>query len=97
MSALRVVFHRPRFFISDVALGLWLDGQPIFQDGFLSGVDVSLPAAPGSHRLDAMIDLGVVRRRRSWDVDVPAPGCEVTIRYSRFWGNFAKKLDLRVV
>jgi hypothetical protein len=92
MSTLRVVFHRPGFFVSDIALGLWLDGQPIFQGGFLSGVDVSWPAASGHHRLDAMLDLGILKRRRTWDVDVPVAGCDVTIRYSRLWGNFSKKL-----
>lgn len=95
MSALRVVFPRPGFFISEIALSLWLDGQPIFQGGFLSGVDVTPAAAVGRHRLDAMLDLGIVKRRRTWEVDVPAEGCAVTIRYSRLWGNFSKTLDLR--
>jgi hypothetical protein len=53
------------------------------------------PAALGRHRLDAMLDLGIVQRRRTWDVDVPTEGCAVTICYSRLWGNLSKKLDLR--
>lgn len=95
MSTLRVLFPRPGFFLSDIALGFWLDGQPVFSGGFLSGVDLPLPAAPGLHRLDALIDIGLMKRRRTWEIDVPPGGCEVVIRYSRFWGNFAKQLELR--
>lgn len=88
MSAIRVTFPKPGFFLTDVRVVLLLDGAPIYDGGFLGGIDVTAAAAPGMHRVESVIDIGLVQRRRAWDVAAPAT---VTIEYSRFWGNFTKK------
>lgn len=89
---LRVVFARPSFFLSDIALAITLDGTPIFHGGFMSGVDVTVPVAPGRHQLASALDLAIVKRQRVWQLDVPEAGLAVELAYSRLWGNFAKRL-----
>jgi len=89
---LRVTFARPSFYVSDIAFVLTLDGAPIFGGGFLSGVDVTVPVAPGRHLLTSSLDLAIVKRTRTWQVDVPAGGLAVELVYSRMWGNFKKRL-----
>ena len=84
----RVTFARPGFFIADARVVLLLDGVPFYDGGFLAGIDAVAPAAPGLHRLESIIDIGIVQRRRAWDVAAP---CLVALEYSRLWGNFSKK------
>jgi hypothetical protein len=89
-SAIHISFSSPRFLMGGAQLVLLLDGMTIHAGGFKAGIDVTIPVAPGQHRLEAVIDLGIAKRRRAWDVAVPPSGCGVMIEYSRFWGNFAK-------
>jgi hypothetical protein len=91
MSTLRVVFPKPGFFLTDVRVSLTLDGAAIYDGGFLAGIDVSVDTSPGPHRIESIINIGIAKRRRAWDVDVPAGGCDVAIEYSRVWGNFTKR------
>jgi hypothetical protein len=86
--SLRITFAKPGFFITDARIVLLVDGQAIHDGSFLAGIDLRVPVAPGPHRLESVIDIGLARRRRAWDVIAP---CEVEIEYSRFWGNFSKK------
>jgi len=90
IGGVRVSFPRPGFFMGDARVVLLLDGATIYEGGFKAGIDVTLPAAPAQHRLESRIELGVVKRRRTWDLAVPSAGCVVTLAYSRLWGNFAK-------
>ncbi len=94
MSAVRLVFPRPGFFLNDVRALLTLDGALVYDGGFLAGIDVVVEATPGPHKLESVLDLGLFKRRRAWDVEVPATGCDVGIVYSRFWGNFSKKVTI---
>ena len=94
MASLRVVFPRPSFFLVDVRVTLTLDGQPVHDGTFMAGFAVALDVAPGRHVLASVIDLGLARRTREWVLEVPASGGDATISYSRFWGNFSKKLPL---
>ncbi len=89
---LHVSFPAPRFFLGDVRVLLLLDGAAIHDGGFKAGIDVTVPVAPGQHRLESALVFGSMRRRRGWDVAVPPSGCDVILEYSRFWGNFAKGL-----
>lgn len=87
-----MTFAKPGFFLTDIRVVLLLDGAPVYDGGFLAGIDVMAEAAPGPHRLESVIDLGFVKRRQSWDVVAPAA---VVIEYSRLWGNFKKRAHVR--
>jgi hypothetical protein len=91
-GAIHVSFPRPRYLVGDARVVLLLDGASFYEGGFKAGIDVTTAAAPGSHRLESVIDLGIAKRRRSWEVAVSASGCDVILSYSRFWGNFAKSV-----
>jgi len=93
MATLRIVFPPPGLFITDVRMTLALDGQPVYDGSFRSGMDVSVEVAPGAHRLESRIELGPAARTRAWDIDVDAEQVTVQIAYSRFWGNFKKGLE----
>jgi len=89
-GGLHISFPSPRFFIGDAQVVLLLDGTTIYEGGFKAGIDATVPAAPGQHRLESVIELGIAKRRRSWDVAVPPSGCDAILEYSRLWGNFAQ-------
>jgi hypothetical protein len=95
MATLRLVFPRPGFHLVDVRVTLRLDGAVVHDGSFMAGFDATLDVAPGAHRLTSEIDLGIAQRRREWPLTVPEAGCEATISYSRFWGNFSKKRAIR--
>lgn len=92
MATIRVLFPPPGFFIADTRMTLQLDGQPVYDGSFKSGVDVNVEVAPGTHRLESRIELGALARTRTWDVEVDAEQLTVELAYSRFWGNFKKAL-----
>lgn len=94
MAALRISFPRPGFFLTDVRVTLTLDGRVVHDGGFMSGFELTLDVPPGAHSLASVIDLGLARRTREWAFEVPQGGCAATISYSRFWGNFSKKLAI---
>ncbi len=52
---------------------LLLDGTVIHEGGFKAGIDVTLPVAPGQHRLESAIVCGSISAatRQGWDVAVP--------------------------
>jgi hypothetical protein len=89
-NRLHVRFLPPGFFLTDVRVVLQLDGTTIYDGGFLAGIDLRVPVSPGDHRLESVIDLGLAKRRRSWDVVVRDSDCDVVLEYSRMWGNFTK-------
>jgi hypothetical protein len=87
---IHISFPSPRFFMGDAQVILLLDGATIYEGGFKAGIDVTVPVAPGQHRLESAIELGIAKRRRTWEVAVPSSGCDVLLEYSRTRGNFAK-------
>ena len=89
---LRVVFPKPGFFLTDVRLVVAVDGLAVYDGSFTGGVDLVHPVAPGPHRVATVIDIGITRRHRQYDVVVPETGLVVQLAYSRFWGNFKKRL-----
>src|SRR5262249_53845413 len=79
---MHISFPSPRFLMGDAHVVLLLDGAPVYEGGFGAGIDVTIPAAPGQHRLESVIELGIAKRRRSWEVAMPAAGCDVILEYS---------------
>lgn len=92
MAVMRIVFPPPGLFITDTRMTLQLDGQPVYDGSFKSGMDVSVEVTPGPHRLESRLELGALARTRAWDVAVDAEQVTVQIAYSRLWGNFKKGL-----
>jgi hypothetical protein len=88
---IHVWFRCPLLLIGGAPVLLLLDGTLIFRGGFRD-VDVTVPATAGPHHLEAVIDLGIIQRRRSWQVTVPPEGCDVVLAYSRFWGSFRERV-----
>lgn len=74
---------------------LVLDGAVVYSGSFRAGFDVLFPVAPGDHALATAIEMGIVARRRVYNVNVPAgQTAEMLIAYSRLWGNFKKECVL---
>ncbi len=94
-TSLHVVWPKPTLMIPMGSVLVWVDGQPAWRGPFEQGVDVTVPMPPGRHRVDVRIDVeGLFARNRSYEVDVTGP-MRLDLHYSRFWGNFAKKVVLR--
>ncbi|NUP05872.1 MAG: hypothetical protein HOW73_07430 [Polyangiaceae bacterium] len=99
---LRIIFPKPGFFITDVPLFITLDGRPLYEGGFTSGFDTTVAVYQGPHELTTRIELGAFRRTRQYNFVIDggaayrsAPQSYVArLSYSRFWGNFARKLEL---
>ena len=101
---LQVVQPRTGFFLFDVQLHVTLDGQPFYFGSFTSGFDVTVEVATGRHVLQTIIDPGGIGRQRLYEITIPAPESALyrgerprvvaKLDYSRFWGNFSKKLDI---
>ena len=95
---LTVKFDKPGFLLSDVRLIVLLNGTPVYDGGFASGFEVTVLVPPGRHSLETHIDLGMVGRKRQCALVLPpAGGWVASLSYSRFWGNFSKKLDVMAV
>jgi hypothetical protein len=90
---LRIVFAAPGFFLEDTRMTVLLDGLPIYQGSFTSGMDVCGAVQPGMHRIQTVIGLPAgLSRARSYEISVPpGPGITVLLSYSRFWGNFTRR------
>jgi hypothetical protein len=92
---LHVVWPKPTLMIPMGSVLLWVDGRPVWRGPFEHGVDVSVPVLPGKHRLEVKIDVeGMFSRTRGYDVEVSG-AMRLDLTYSRFWGNFSKKVGLR--
>jgi len=93
MPRLRIVFPKPGFFLTDIRCEVRLDGHSVYDGGFLQGFVVEGDCAPGPHQIETLLHLGVIARTKRYRVDVPpAGGVEVTLVYSRLWGNFKSRL-----
>ena len=92
---LHVVWPSPTLMLPMGSVLIWVDGLPAWRAPFERGVDLTVPVAPGRHRVDVRIDVeGLFARNRSYDVEVTGPS-RLELDYSRFWGNFSKKITLR--
>ncbi|MFI5296692.1 MAG: hypothetical protein ACHREM_01225 [Polyangiales bacterium] len=89
----RIAFPRPGWFLTDTRVVVRFNDSVIYDGSFRSGFEHSTQLPPGRHTLTTTIDVGLFNRTRSYELDVPTTGlCEVTLSYSRFWGNFTKRL-----
>ncbi len=94
-TTLTVMFRPPGGFLTDTRLVVSLDGAAIYDGSFTSGFERQGPITPGVHRLETLIDAGIVQRRKHYTFEItPARAWLATLDYSRFWGNFARKLEL---
>lgn len=101
-AVLRVVFEKPGWFANDPRVVVTLDDRTLHDGSFVSGFETTVELDAGPHRLSTAIHVGAFRRSRVYDVVL---GDErgyregrthwvARLSYSRFWGNFARKLDL---
>jgi hypothetical protein len=101
-ALLRVVFEKPGWFLNDPRVVVRLDESTLHDGSFTSGFERTVEVAPGPHRLTTAIHVGGFQRKRAYELVLGGEGAyrEGTGRwvarldYSRFWGNFTKKLDL---
>jgi hypothetical protein len=96
LAPLHVVWPMPSIVIGGIAdVIIMLDGRPVWQVPFEHGVDVIVPTLPGRHRVDVRIHLkGAWERNRGYDLEVTG-AMRLDLHYSRFWGNFSKKVKLQ--
>jgi hypothetical protein len=102
---LRVVFPDPGFFIGDTFLAVALDGNFIHRGSFLGGFDRIEQVTCGPHTLTTRLELGPIARTREYRFSLDAaadyraepPRFQAHLEYSRFWGNFSRKLDVQRV
>lgn len=90
---LRIVLPRPGFFIADARLVVTIDGHPVHDGSFLTGMDVCVPVMPGFRRVGTAMELlGTgIWRSREYPIDLSSGrSTTLVLEYSRFWGNFAK-------
>jgi hypothetical protein len=100
---LRVRFDDPGWFANSPPLRISCDGKPIYEGSFRGGGVASVDVAPGAHTIEAAIDIGLgIARKKTYTIDMPADsyrdsqaGLEAKLSYSRIWGNFTNKLELR--
>jgi hypothetical protein len=90
-----VRFPAPGFFLTDCEFEVDVDGSRIYEGSFRDGFERELPIAPGDHELVTRIRIGPVLRPKRYRFHVDAgPRHTATLVYSRFWGNFSRKLKL---
>jgi hypothetical protein len=93
--ALRILFEKPGFFVSDCRLVVMLDAAPVYDGSFMSGLDVQGQVATGRHLLETQIVMGPIVRRKSYAFEIADGRAYVArLRYSRLWGNFKGRLEL---
>jgi hypothetical protein len=89
----RVHFPKPGFFFGDATVELWIDERLGYRGGFRDGFEVWADLAHAPHTMRASIALGPIHRQKYWQLVLPAADddgghVDVTLRYSRLWGNF---------
>ncbi|MEM9189817.1 MAG: hypothetical protein AAGF12_11615 [Myxococcota bacterium] len=105
-TQLSVHFDPPGFFLNDPRLVVKVEGQVVHDGSFRRGFTASAPLASDRTVIETSLEVGTLRRRRRIEVDLAAlrPDgyrestevlYEARLEYSRFWGNFKKRVDLR--
>ncbi|MFK7991747.1 MAG: hypothetical protein AB8I08_37365 [Sandaracinaceae bacterium] len=96
----RLMFDKPGFFLNDPRVTVEV-GERVLYDGSLGeGFDVSVELPPGEHQVRTAILIGSLARRQDIALPLGGPGyrdaaaVEAKLSYSRFWGNFSKKVSL---
>lgn len=88
--------------IQDARIVLHVDGEVVASGSMRTGIVRETTLEPGPHRLDATLDAGLLKRRKSWTFDVPdaprddAAQLDVVASYSRIWGTFDKALQVQL-
>jgi hypothetical protein len=101
-ALLRVVFEKPGWFLNDPRVVVTLDDSTLHDGSFVSGFERTVEIAAGPHRLTTAIHVGGFQRKREYEIVIGGAGeyregagrWVARLDYSRFWGNFVKKLDL---
>lgn len=93
---LTIHFPPPGFFLADMRVAIRVDGELRHQGSFTRGFRVMLDLEPGAHTVETAIGDGLLQRKRSYFVELPAEGDGIvaTLGYSRMWGNFEPKLAI---
>ncbi len=103
VALLRVVFEKPGWFLVDSVVVVTLDDRTLYEGSFRAGFEATAEIAAGPHRLTTALQVGAFQRKRAYEFVLDGDGgyrdgtgrWVARLDYSRFWGNFVKKLDLR--
>lgn len=80
-----------RFFLFDVSVDVFLDGQAVGKGYLKKGVQLTIPTNPGAHTLE----LKFFAKSKSYTVVLAEPGdYEVRPKYSALVGGFADQLEI---
>ena len=95
-SVILKIRYKGRFFVLDSEILVYLDSQQAGKGFARQGIDLTLPTTVGSHFLEVRLLGGL--RGKTYSLTFATPGTyEVTLDYSRFWGNFRNTLVVRHV
>ena len=95
---MRIIFPPPGFFVNDPRLTIHVNGWCAYAGSFRTGLDVGFPAVPGALTIVTRIDvLGLGREKVYSLLATERRALELTLEYSRFWGNFAASPRVRFV
>lgn len=95
MHTLRILFPEPGFFLSDARLVIGLNGESLHDGSFKNGFETEVQLSAGTHQLSTRIQMGPLSRQRTYTLEIgDSARYTATLRYSRFWGNFTRKLRL---
>jgi hypothetical protein len=101
---LRIAFPPPGAFLNDPRLTVTLDGLLVYDGSFTSGFVREGAVGPGPHAIDVRLETPLFQRAKRYTFTLATPPggyrdapetWEVTLSYSRFWGNFSGDLPLR--
>jgi hypothetical protein len=101
---LRLHFPPPGFFLNDPRLTVALDGRTVYDGSFKSGFDVEAEVQPGALTLETAVAMGPgMARKQRIPIDLTpeagyrdTPAVAVRLEYSRFFGNFKKRVSIAV-
>lgn len=101
---LQVRFDDPGFFVNDPRITVRVDGQLIHDGSFRGGFVASAPIETTQPIIETTIEIGPLSRSKRIAVQLEVPRgeqgevvWEARLKYSRFWGNFSSRVDIRRV
>ena len=95
---LRIRFRPPGFFLGDARVVVSIGDRTLYDGSMLYGFDIDAVVSEGERELVTRIAVGNFGRTRRYSlprVEDPYRGdahLAVELRYSRFWGNFTRRL-----
>lgn len=95
---MRISFPPPGFFVNDPTVTIHVNGWCAYAGSFRSGFDMRFPVVPGPLTVATRIDVLGIGRNKTYNVMAKhGHAVEVTLDYSRMWGNFTGSPAVRHV